>query len=101
MTSAAEAPPRSLSAREGKLIGAQVTALRRVNAAVLTGRPDPCVSQSHDHNRSGQRSGLMDGLAGRAIMCRGGDSSSGGGRGVFVPLSWRPWDFPVASSLLF
>lgn len=71
-----------------------------VNSAVLTGRPDPCVSQSYDHNRSGQRSGLMDGLARRAVMCRGGDSG-GGGRGVFVLILWRLCDFPVVSSLLF
>lgn len=43
----------------------------------------------------------MDGLAARAVWCRGGDSGDGGGRRVFVLILWRLCDFPVVSSLLF
>lgn len=52
-------------------IDTQVTALSRISTAVLTSQRDLCVAQSHDHNRSGQRSTLMDGAAREAALCQG------------------------------
>lgn len=52
-----------------KQIGTQVTTLSRISSGVLTSQCDLCVAHSHDHNWSGQRSRLMDGVAREAALC--------------------------------
>lgn len=53
-----------------KQIGSKVTTLSRISSGVLTSQCDLCVAQSHDQNRSGQRSMLMDGEAREAASCQ-------------------------------
>lgn len=53
-----------------KQIASKVTTLSRISSGVLTSQCDPCVAQSHDQNRSGQRSMLMDGDARESASCQ-------------------------------